>query len=64
VKSRQEQIEDLVQECYLVHQESIIVQLIVKLEEEYREIATLSTMGEYEKDWTHQQVLDFITFET
>jgi hypothetical protein len=64
MKTREEQIADLVQECFLVHQEAIIVKLILGLEVEYQEIAKLATMGEYRSDWTHKQVLDYITYET
>ena len=63
-QERLKSIETLVSDCYIAHQESIIVQLIAKLEQQYDELATLSTMGQYEKDWTHKKVLDYITFET
>jgi hypothetical protein len=38
--------------------------LIVQLEKDYRELAQLATFGEYKNDWTHEQVLDYITEET
>jgi hypothetical protein len=46
------------------HNEEVIIQLILKLELEYKEIAELSTFGEYTSTWTHQQVLRYITEET
>lgn len=45
------------------HNEEVIVNLIFKLEKEYVELAELSTMGEYKRNWTHQQVLDYVTKE-
>jgi hypothetical protein len=29
---------------------------------EYRQLAELSTMGEYKATWTHNDVLDYITY--
>lgn len=63
-EERIKSIETLVTDCYIAHQEAIIVKLIVQLEEEYRELAKLSTMGEYKTDWTHKKVIDYITYET
>lgn len=60
---RQNAIETLVADCLIAHQETIIVKLIVQLEEDYKELATLSTMGEYKPSWTHKKVLDYITKE-
>ena len=62
--NREEVIEVLVSDCIVAHQEAIIVKLIAGLEEEYEELAKLSTMGEYQRTWTHQQVLEHITYET
>lgn len=56
-------LETLVSDCFLAKQESIIVKLIMQLEDDYRELATLGTMGKYEPDWTHREVLDYITKE-
>jgi hypothetical protein len=61
---REQAIEVLVSDCIIAHQEAIIVKIIAQLEEEYEEIAALATMGEYQKNWTHDQVLDYITYDT
>ena len=59
---REEEIENLVYDCIVAHQETIIVQLIYQLEKDYKELARLVTMDEYKSDWTHKQVLDYITY--
>lgn len=62
--SKQESIEKLVADCYIAHQETIIVELIARLQEEYTELAKIITAGEYDEKWTHNQLLDFITYES
>jgi hypothetical protein len=52
----------LLNDCLISHNEDIIVQLIYRLELEYRQLAELSTMGEYKATWTHNDVLDYITY--
>ena len=54
----------LVNDCIIAHQESIIVKLIAELERDYVELAKLATMGEYTEEWTHEQELNHITYET
>lgn len=56
-------IRDIVNEAINTGHEEFLVDIIYKLQEEYYEIATLSTMGEYQKTWTHKQTLDYITKE-
>mgnify|MGYP003126055944 CR=1 FL=1 len=63
-EEREKAIEILVGDCIMAHQESIIVKLISELERDYVELAKLATMGEYTEEWTHPQVLDYITYET
>lgn len=57
-------VTDLVYECIASHNELILVELITRLEKEYVDIAKLSTFGKYETSWTHEDVLNYITFET
>lgn len=64
MNEREKAIADLVSDCLIAHQERIIVKLIAELEKDYEELAKLSTMGEYTSNWTHQEVLDYITYET
>lgn len=61
-EDREKAIESLVSDCFIAHQETIIVKLIYKLEQEYIELAKLVTLGEYDRTWTHKELLDFITF--
>jgi flagellar biosynthesis/type III secretory pathway ATPase len=63
-QSREKSIEKLVNDCVLAHQEAIIVQLIYRLEKEYKEVAMLASLGEYQETWTHQKLLDYVTYET
>lgn len=37
--------------------------LLAKLQQDYEELATLSTDGSYQPNWTHKQVLDYLTYE-
>lgn len=63
-ESREKSIEKLLNDCVLAHQEAIIVQLIYRLEKEYKELAMLASLGEYQETWTHQKLLDYVTYET
>jgi len=64
MKDREEEIQSLVEDCVIAHQEIILVKLIAKLEQEYKELAKLATLGEYRDNWTHRELLDFVTYET
>ena len=61
---RLDAIRKLVNDSIYSHNEEVIINLIFKLEKEYVELAELSTMGEYKRNWIHSQVLDFVTKET
>jgi hypothetical protein len=62
--STREDIYNLVTECFLTHNEAILVELIYRLEKEYVDLAQLATMGEYKGGWTHEEVLNYITMNT
>jgi hypothetical protein len=64
MRDREEEIQSLVEDCIIAHQEIILVKLIAKLEKEYKELAKLATFGEYKDSWTHNELLDFVTYET
>lgn len=64
VGSTREEIYELVNKCMSAHGEAILVELIYRLEKEYIDIATLATMGDYKSDWTHSEVIDYITLNT
>lgn len=57
-------VRDLVDQCVMSHNEEVLVNLIIRLEKDYIEIAKLTTMGDYESNWTHREVLDYITYYT
>lgn len=64
IESTREDIYKLVDECIMTHNESILVELIYRLEKEYVEVATLATMGDYKGNWTHGEVINYITMNT
>jgi type IV secretory pathway VirB4 component len=54
---------DFIEECIHSNKLEFLAQLIVKLESEYIEIARISTDDNYKSNWTHLQVLDYLTYE-
>lgn len=64
MKNRIDILRELIQDCIITHNEEVLVNLIYNLENEYKEVAKLSTLGEYNDSWTHEQVLNYITQET
>lgn len=62
--SSRETIRNLVIECIATHNEEILIELIYRLQKEYIDIANLSSYGEYKPYWTHDQLLNYITYET
>ncbi len=62
-KGRDEIIAKLVHECISTHNELILIHLILRLETNYIELATLSTLGAYRKSWTHEDVMNHLTYE-
>jgi hypothetical protein len=64
IESNREELYTLVNECIITHNEALLVELIYRLEKEYVDIALLSTMGEYKGNWTHTEVLNYITLNT
>jgi hypothetical protein len=63
MKTRIDIIRELIKDCIITHNEEVLVNLIYNLEKEYKEIATLSTLGEYNENWTHEKLLNYITKE-
>ena len=57
-----ESIRLLVEDAIQTNNELYIAHLINKLLTEYQEIATIVTENKYKKTWTHQDVLNFITY--
>tara|TARA_B100001094_G_scaffold314841_1_gene354139 strand:- start:11179 stop:11394 length:216 start_codon:yes stop_codon:yes gene_type:complete len=62
--STREQLSDLVDECIRTHNEVVLVELIFQLEQDYIDVARLGTMDEYMSNWTHEDVLTHMTFNT
>ena len=63
-ESSREDISELVHECVLTHNEIILIELIYRLEKEYVELSELATLGEYKRTWSHQDVLNYMTYHT
>ncbi|NDB57191.1 hypothetical protein EB001_01885 [bacterium] len=52
----------VVEDCVKKNQLEFLANILCKLQKEYREICELSTDGHYQITWTHQQVLDHLTY--
>lgn len=61
-EERLEAIQKLVNDCFVSHNDVILAQLIFKLEHNYVELAELSTDGAYNRNWTHEEILDYLTY--
>jgi hypothetical protein len=59
-----DETQDLVYECIATHNEEVLIELINSLKKEYIDLAKLSTFGEYQKEWTHEDVLNYVTYHT
>jgi hypothetical protein len=58
----QEEIRDLVYECVLTHNEEVLIEWIDQLQTKYNQICRICTDDKYTEQWTHEEVLDHITF--
>lgn len=58
-----EDIENLVEECLKTNRPMFLANLIFVLQRDYAELAKLSTDGNYHSGWSHQRVLDYVTYE-
>jgi len=61
-EAKLESIRKLVNDCYISNNGNILAELILKLENDYVELAELSTDGAYNRSWTHEEVLDYLTY--
>lgn len=61
--NKKQQTIDLIEECMHNNRIEFLAELIIKLESEYIEIARISTDDNYKSNWTHLQVLDYLTYE-
>jgi hypothetical protein len=53
----------VINECIKNNKIEFLANVICKLQREYREICELSTDGEFQLSWTHEQVLDYLTYQ-
>ena len=53
----------VIENCIKENKIEFLANLIVTLQKEYQELASLSTDGEYQVTWTHHQALDYLTFQ-
>lgn len=58
-----EDIKELVVECIKNNKVDFLSNLIYTLQQNYIDLAKLSTDGNYNESWTHVKVMDFITYE-
>lgn len=61
LRTRTDELKDLVEECFLVHRKDIIVNMLIKLESEYKQLAKLATCNKYTSGWTHDDVLKYVS---
>ena len=54
---------DMIEGCVYSNKLEFLAQLIVRLESEYIELARIGTDDNYQSNWTHIQVLDYMTYE-
>jgi len=59
----EETIRSLIYDCVNSNNIEIIVQIVVHLKKDYQDLAKLATMGYYDGGQTHQEVLDYVTYE-
>ncbi len=62
--SKLEAIKELIEECIENHRTDFLSNLILVLQRNYTEIASLCTNGNYHEGWDHKRVMDYITYET
>lgn len=58
-----EEMTQLVEECIKNNKLIFLATLICKLQKDYEDLAKLSTEGNYKPNWTHKEVLDYLTYE-
>jgi hypothetical protein len=54
---------NLIEECMHSNKIEFLANLIIKLENEYIDIARVATDDNYKPNWTHTEVLDYLTYE-
>ena len=55
---------DLVYACIATRNEEVLIELINSLKKENIDLAKLYTFGEYQKESTHEDVLNYVTYHT
>lgn len=58
------EIKNLVEGCIKNNNIDFLSNLIFILQNNYKELATLATDGNYHEGWLHERVLDYITYES
>lgn len=53
----------IINECIRTNKLDFIANLIVTLQNDYTDLARLTTDGNYQPNWTHKQTLDYLTYE-
>tara|TARA_R100000278_G_C5446840_1_gene155799 strand:- start:607 stop:819 length:213 start_codon:yes stop_codon:yes gene_type:complete len=55
-------IRSIVEDALISNDAEYLTLIITKILTEYIELAQLSTDGNYEKNWTHSDVLNYLTY--
>lgn len=63
MNTKKQQTIDLIEDCMHNNRIEFLTELIIRLESEYIEIARIATDDNYQSNWTHLQVLDYLTYE-
>lgn len=63
MNTKKQQTIDLIEDCMHNNRIEFLAELIIRLESEYIEIARIATDDNYQSNWTHLQVLDYLTYE-
>jgi hypothetical protein len=62
-KQKVDDILKIINECVRTNKLDFIANLIVTLQNDYTDLAKLTTDDNYQPNWTHKQTLDYLTYE-
>jgi hypothetical protein len=62
-KQKVDDILKIINECIRTNKLDFIANLIVTLQNDYTDLAKLTTDDNYQPNWTHKQTLDYLTYE-
>jgi|LauGreSBDMM110SN_4_FD.fasta_scaffold23828_5 hypothetical protein len=62
-KQKVDDVLKIINECIRTNKLDFIANLIVTLQNDYTDLAKLTTDDNYQPNWTHKQTLDYLTYE-